>query len=140
MNNILFWSDILANGVVFEHHIHWQKTVLTSCLLRWGYFQILDTTFLHLLFTRVKSIIASASPPNLNVISWLFLFWKQVYIFMKCNPLLIAQLNYLMIAPSFILPIPKHTPVNLSKTTHITTNMVIKVSAHKHLTCHNLSH
>ena len=98
------------------------------------------TLLLHLLFTRVKSIIASASPPNLNVISWLFLFWKQVYIFMKCNPLLIAQLNYLMIAPSFIWPIPKHTPVNLSKTTHITTNMVIKVSAHKHLTCHNLSH
>ena len=81
------------------------------------------TLLLHLLFTRVKSIIASASPPNLNVISRLFLFWKQVYIH-QVQPFTNCPIE-LSDSSIFYLTNPK-TPVNLSKTTHITTNMVIK--------------
>ena len=43
--------------------------------------------------------------------------------------------------PSIIyLPNPQ-TPINLSKNTHITNNMAIKVTTHQHLlSCHNLVH
>ena len=122
LSEIYFPPDLL-----FEHHIHQQKTMLSHHLSNWDYLHILDTTpilVIHKSVTIHCCFSFTRSRYYKLTFSFLETSIHQAQPFINCP---VQQYD-----PSIIyLPNPQ-IPMNFSQTTHITTNKAIKVTTQQH--------